>query len=410
MVNWYPVAYIWGTYEDLYGEWGQTYFFTVACIMSAMVARTRSRFRWFFILLTIALFYTVMEEISWGQRIFNIESPDFFKDNNLQRETNLHNMLVGPFSTDLKELMEFLVASALFLYGVAYPLVLRIHWRPAIWVNRLGVASPPLYLLPFFLAGAIFEIGLYNFNEAEIAELLVGFALTIMASHYWLAQRKQLSFESSSWPVDVSRQLTVIIIGVFIAVATLSATTTYATYNNPDRRDKIDARLLNGYEKFAKRYSKYDRWDVSAKLLLQVHEIEPQRTSVLRRLAVAYREQGDEQQFLHYTNKALKIAQIKYDRNPNKISTNLTLSRTYKQLGQDAKAGQYGLRAHEIARERAEQKPDSAHWAYWLGKTYRNLGNYPAALEQFKKAFELKPSSKKYRKAYYRSRQSVGTE
>ena len=32
-----------------------------------------------------------MEEISWGQRIFKIESPEFFIQNNFQRELNLHN-------------------------------------------------------------------------------------------------------------------------------------------------------------------------------------------------------------------------------------------------------------------------------------------------------------------------------
>ena len=35
------------------------------------------------------------EEISWGQRIFNIESSDFFKANNGQGETNIHNLVVS---------------------------------------------------------------------------------------------------------------------------------------------------------------------------------------------------------------------------------------------------------------------------------------------------------------------------
>ena len=32
------------------------------------------------------------EEISWGQRIFNVESSEYFLENNAQGETNLHNM------------------------------------------------------------------------------------------------------------------------------------------------------------------------------------------------------------------------------------------------------------------------------------------------------------------------------
>ncbi len=35
------------------------------------------------------------EEISWGQRIFNIETPEFFKKHNAQKEMNLHNLVIS---------------------------------------------------------------------------------------------------------------------------------------------------------------------------------------------------------------------------------------------------------------------------------------------------------------------------
>ena len=44
------------------------------------------------ILIIIGLFFAFGEEISWGQRIFHIESNEFFSENNLQGETNLHNL------------------------------------------------------------------------------------------------------------------------------------------------------------------------------------------------------------------------------------------------------------------------------------------------------------------------------
>lgn len=34
----------------------------------------------------------VGEEISWGQRIFGFETPDWLKTKNLQKETNFHNL------------------------------------------------------------------------------------------------------------------------------------------------------------------------------------------------------------------------------------------------------------------------------------------------------------------------------
>lgn len=46
----------------------------------------------FNILLIAFLFFGFGEEISWGQRIFSIESNEFFSEHNLQGETNLHNL------------------------------------------------------------------------------------------------------------------------------------------------------------------------------------------------------------------------------------------------------------------------------------------------------------------------------
>ena len=45
MAVYFPVAYIWATYEDLFGEWAQTYFFTAALVFSVLVASSRSPYR-----------------------------------------------------------------------------------------------------------------------------------------------------------------------------------------------------------------------------------------------------------------------------------------------------------------------------------------------------------------------------
>ncbi len=40
------------------------------------------------------------EEISWGQRIFNIETPWFLAEANAEKETNLHNLVIGETSVN----------------------------------------------------------------------------------------------------------------------------------------------------------------------------------------------------------------------------------------------------------------------------------------------------------------------
>lgn len=46
-------------------------------------------------LFAILFFFAAGEEISWGQRIFNFETSPFFQQNNLQHESNLHNLVIG---------------------------------------------------------------------------------------------------------------------------------------------------------------------------------------------------------------------------------------------------------------------------------------------------------------------------
>ena len=45
-----------------------------------------------YILLALIFMFGAGEEISWGQRIFNIETPQSLKQENVQNEINIHNM------------------------------------------------------------------------------------------------------------------------------------------------------------------------------------------------------------------------------------------------------------------------------------------------------------------------------
>jgi hypothetical protein len=46
-------------------------------------------------LLALLFFFGAGEEISWGQRIFGVQSSEFFTQNNAQGETNLHNLVIN---------------------------------------------------------------------------------------------------------------------------------------------------------------------------------------------------------------------------------------------------------------------------------------------------------------------------
>jgi len=98
------------------------------------------------ILLLTALFFTLIsgEEISWGQRLFNIAAPEFFLEHNRQVETNLHNLTWNGINFN-KLIFGKGLALLLLLYGaVLTPLYRR---QPYAWVDRALLPIPRLYQL-----------------------------------------------------------------------------------------------------------------------------------------------------------------------------------------------------------------------------------------------------------------------
>lgn len=394
----YPMAYIWATYEDLVGEWAQWYYFLAAFILSVRLSFS-SNYRPFFVILAIACFYVVMEEISWGQRIFGFGSPEFFAVHNLQRETNLHNLIAGPYSTAIKDLIEYSLAAALVLFGFVYPLVLKKNWIISQHLSR-WVPAPPLYLWPFFVTGAVLELGPFHFNEAEIAELLIGAALAIMTLHYYYHGTPIQFIDPVKQPGN-SKRLALSIGVLTSAVLIFSLVTTTAIYAIPHIQVKIDNRIVNGIEKFAGRYVRYDKWATAAQLYERLHFFEPQRSSVLRKLAKCLREMGDRRGFELWVSKAIANDSARYRIDPNSISVNQSLARSYRLFGQYEESNEHLAKALSVALERVERQPNSASAAYWLGKVYQLLDRETLAAEQFNRAYELKPTSSKYRKAAF---------
>ncbi|MDG3583620.1 hypothetical protein [Galbibacter pacificus] len=85
------------------------------------------------LLFAIVFFFGAGEEISWGQRIFGIESGEYFLQHNAQKETNLHNLVVG----DTK--INKIIFSQLLMIGmVVYLLAVPLMYRKMGWVKNLA--------------------------------------------------------------------------------------------------------------------------------------------------------------------------------------------------------------------------------------------------------------------------------
>lgn len=413
---WFPMAYIWGTYEDLIGEWIQFWSIVAALAVSARLALVRWRYRWFFLLLALSCLYVALEEISWGQRLVGFSSPEFFRENNLQGETNIHNFLTGPFGTTLKHALAYALAAALALYGLVYPLMLHRRFRLAVWLDARGLAAPPLYLWPYFVTAAVLECSSLRFNEAEVAEVLVGLGLTLMTVHYLFTRRG--STEERATANDAAHEPTAVygdvpaglILRLGLATAlvfVLSAATTTALYASPSSRAKIDRRIENGVEKFAGRYARYEQWEVSLRLYERALEKKRDSVSTLRKLADCAKNMGDQAKSDQYLHRALAIDLKKYEKRARSASVHRSLTRTYRAMGDEETAQKHLDKALHIALGRVKKNQNSASAAYSLGRAYSLMERHGEALEELTRATKLKPSSKKYRKAYHNTKKHV---
>ena len=129
------------------------------------------------IIMIIGLFFGAGEEISWGQRIFHIESSKFFNENNSQKETNLHNMIV-----DGVKLNKLIFSNLLSIIFSIYFLILPILWRKNYFIkktiNQFGIPIANNYqVIIFMISSLIIILSISNERKWEIWEYT--FALTM---------------------------------------------------------------------------------------------------------------------------------------------------------------------------------------------------------------------------------------
>ncbi len=111
------------------------------------------------------------EEISWGQRIFGVESPEFFQKNNSQAETNLHNLVLGGVRIN-KLVFGTILAIVVISYVLILPQLYKRVARVRAWVDALAIPVPrPMHALVYILAYAIVALVHSKRGHGELLEL-----------------------------------------------------------------------------------------------------------------------------------------------------------------------------------------------------------------------------------------------
>ena len=89
-----------------------------------------------FRVLAAGLFWVTGEEISWGQRLLGIATPEWFMRHNVQRELTLHNLpgVTETIKKALYRLLPVLAGVSAVLWGMGRPWARRL--RLALWLPR----------------------------------------------------------------------------------------------------------------------------------------------------------------------------------------------------------------------------------------------------------------------------------
>jgi hypothetical protein len=107
-------------------------------------AERSRRFVAMLVITAVVLIFGAGEEISWGQRMLGIETPEFFQTHNAQNETNVHNLIVAGVGVN-KLVFGKLLAIGLVCYLIPLGLLYRRSERFATLINQFAIPVPRVY-------------------------------------------------------------------------------------------------------------------------------------------------------------------------------------------------------------------------------------------------------------------------
>lgn len=132
--------------EDGFFQWMIFYTLLFASILSFYRANILKPFRGSvfsacLILGGIIFFIFAMDEISWGQRIFDFSSPHFFLTHNTKMQVNVHHLVLNGFH--LNNLIFTLAIKVLAtLYFLVLPFLYHKREKIKKFVNRFAIPLP----------------------------------------------------------------------------------------------------------------------------------------------------------------------------------------------------------------------------------------------------------------------------
>ncbi len=126
--------------------------------------------RLFVLLFSTLSLLAVLEELSWGQHLFHFASSDYFVQNNMQQETNLHNLMPA-------EIFSSLVYFAVYAFFIFMPILKILFPKLFDFIPSAMAATPHVILIALFASS--FQAYFYDDfgGYADTVTLIIGMIL-----------------------------------------------------------------------------------------------------------------------------------------------------------------------------------------------------------------------------------------
>ena len=381
-----PVNYTFLISEDYIAEYGTSVSFGLAGIILLVLSTLRGpkvrRVIW--MLIGVVALVIAAEEISWGQRIFSVDTPGILSQHNIQKEITLHNLAV--FNT-VNQALHTIVSYLILMYLVFSMIVLTSMPRLEKMFTASGLPLIHLRLIPVFLLAPYFFIFNPTVNAAEFGELFLGVAVLMWAVDLYLVSNGRRRFNDFT---SVLAMADMLILSAIISWG-LADRHSLDLSTQVEQRNTLNLAAARDFpvrEMYQQAQSIYDYIYQHPQYLGRVTRIN--HGKMLLKI-------GQEEKAVEILSIAAKEIEAK---EPIKTSNSRQLRRLgiiYKLQMQDALADNYFDKSIVVDRRKLDlsSDPDEKADILWsISRTMQERGDLPAAISYVEQAIEAAQSSR----------------
>jgi len=162
------------------------------------------------LLLCVLFFFGFAEEISWGQRILNFNTPESIMNVNRQDEFNIHNLDIFSPTDDIGNPKPILVrhinpGAVFLLFGFSYSLLYPFLYNSVGVVRRtgksIGLLAPPLLFGLLFLVNYLIYKFVYSLSTGRNVRVGESFELNAVLMFASLTLYFVMNLKAAAEPV-----------------------------------------------------------------------------------------------------------------------------------------------------------------------------------------------------------------